>query len=527
MTSRPDIVLLVLDTQRLDRLSCYGYPLETSPQLDAFASDATRFTQAISAAQWTVPSHTSMFTGLYPSAHNTLQAFSKLSTEIPTLAERLQESGYFTAAFCNNPLVGIANHGLRRGFQSFLNYSGLFTSRPNDAGMQRNLLDRYRQFFKGRVVDGMTTVQDAFARSDALLAFSFTPFMLPLWQTALSFKGNTSKSLRDAERVLIDRHEVADRQPVFCFINLMGTHVPYHPAPRALEKFAPHVRNNKEAQYYLRQFNSDVFGWLTPLTGALDEERKATLDGVYDAEVAGQDDQVGRFLARLRSSGALDHTLVIICADHGEHLGEKHFIGHTFSLYNQLVHVPLIIRDPDGGLQRGASVDHVVSTRRIFHTALTAARAADAAEERLTLAVSPSADRERDGVFSEATPIQNVLHLLQKRRPELIDELACDQTRRAVWSTTHKFIQTGTRRTELFSVFDDPEEQLDLSAILPEQAEAMQESLDTFLQHARHQPSAPSAAQVPVPVPNTGDTATSELDDPQVRRRLRDLGYLE
>lgn len=66
MVSRPDILFLVLDTQRADRLSCYGYDQPTSPHIDALAAEATRFTQAISAAQWTVPSHASMFTGLYP-----------------------------------------------------------------------------------------------------------------------------------------------------------------------------------------------------------------------------------------------------------------------------------------------------------------------------------------------------------------------------------------------------------------------------------------------------------------------------
>ena len=134
MTSRPDIVLLVLDTQRADRLSAYGYPAQTSPNLDAFAADATLFRHAITPAQWTVPTHSSLFTGLYPSVHNTRQSFSILPKEIPTVAERLSENGYFTAAFCNNPLVGVVDNGLRRGFASFLNYSGLLTSRPNQDG---------------------------------------------------------------------------------------------------------------------------------------------------------------------------------------------------------------------------------------------------------------------------------------------------------------------------------------------------------------------------------------------------------
>ncbi|PSB57040.1 sulfatase, partial [filamentous cyanobacterium CCP1] len=67
MAQRPDILFLVLDTQRADRLSCYGYDAPTSPHLDAFAAKATLFQRAIAPAQWTIPSHASMFTGVYPS----------------------------------------------------------------------------------------------------------------------------------------------------------------------------------------------------------------------------------------------------------------------------------------------------------------------------------------------------------------------------------------------------------------------------------------------------------------------------
>ncbi|HEY9734764.1 MAG TPA: sulfatase-like hydrolase/transferase, partial [Trichocoleus sp.] len=288
-TQRPDILFLVLDTQRADRLSCYGYEKETSPNLDAIAAEATVFTQAISAAQWTVPSHASLFTGLYPSEHGMLQSYSVMPTGLTTLAERLRDGGYFTAGFCNNPLVGVINNGLRRGFTSFLNYSGLLTSRPNQAGASPGLISRYRQWFKRQIAGVLNRIQDAFARSDALLALSFTPLMVPLWQTALSFKGNTAKSLDDTARLFINRTGVEADQPVFAFVNLMGTHMPYH-APRAyVEKFAPHVLDDRKAQTFLQRFNGDVYGWLAPLTGALDEQQKKTLDGMYDAEVAYQD----------------------------------------------------------------------------------------------------------------------------------------------------------------------------------------------------------------------------------------------
>lgn len=513
MPRHPDIVLLVLDTQRADRLSCYGHPAETTPYLDTLAADATLFQHAIAPAQWTVPSHTSMFTGLYPSVHTTQQSDSIVPETISTLAERLRTGGYFTAGFCNNPLVGVVNNGLRRGFYSFLNYSGLLTSRPNQAGIHPRLLDRYRQVFKRVLASMLNRVQDSFARSELLLALSFTPFMVPLWQTALSFKGNTARSLADAARLLIERKGLDRDQPVFSFINLMGTHMPYHPPRRFVERFAPHVLRDKATQRYLRRFNSDIYGWLAPLSGAIDDQRKATLDGMYNAEVAHQDALVGAFLKKLRASGQLDRTLLIVCADHGDHLGEKQMIGHSFSLYNELVRVPLLVRDPNRDFTRGKVVDRFVSTRRLFHTTLTAANLADGPEQALTLAQSATHDPDGGTVFAEAVPPRNVLNMLMRRQPQLARECGCDQTRRAVYSETFKLIQTGADRLELYSVLDDPGEQVNLHDILPERVDDLQERLQTFVRG--------SSGPAPAIRRAVGD------DDPVVQRRLRDLGYLE
>lgn len=515
VAKRPDILFLVLDTQRADRLSCYGYPLNTSSNLDALAADATVFQSAVSAAQWTVPSHASMFTGLYPSAHQVLQSYSVLPDHLTTLAERLSSGGYFTAGFCNNPLVGVINNGLRRGFFSFLNYSGLLTSYPNQAGARKGLLDRYRQLFKRLLAKGLNQVQDSFARSEMLLALSFSPLMVPLWQTALSFKGNTAKSLDDAARLFIDRRGLEEGQPVFSFINLMGTHMPYH-APRPyVERFAPHVLKDKRARHYLRQFNSDVYGWLAPLAGALDAHEKATLDGMYDAEVAYQDEQLGHFFKRLRESGVLDNTLVIVCSDHGEHLGEKQFIGHSISLYNELVRVPLIVRDPSDSFPRGSHRDDVVSTRRLFHTVLTAAGLASEEERSLSLARDPASDPEHNRVFSEAIPPQNVVSLLQKRQPELIRDRQCDQPRRAIWLGNHKLIETGGTVLELYDVLQDPGEDLNLSSIFPENVEVLQDCLQAFVGEHSDVAAVATATRAP------------GFDDPEVQQRLRDLGYLE
>ena len=509
----PDLLFIVLDTQRADRLSSYGYMHETSPALDALAADGTLFTHACSPAQWTVPAHASLFTGKYPAIHGTQHPDNMLPNVLPTLAERLGTAGYNTAAFCNNPLVGVVNNGLRRGFDSFLNYSGLLTSRPNQAGVRRTLFDRYRQVFK-RVLGGtMHRLQDSFARSDALLWFAFSPLMIPLWQTALSFKGNTQKSLRDTAQLLIERKGIERDQPVFAFVNLMGTHMPFHPQRSAIERFAPSTLRIREERRYMRRFNSDVFGWLTPLASEMAEQHKAILDGMYDAEVATQDQLLGDFFDALRQSGAMDRTKVVIVADHGEHLGEKHLIGHTVSLYRELTHVPLIIRDPDGDLARGSVRDDLVSTRRLYHTLLTAAGVATAKEESLTLARGPQADPEKGTVFAEAQTPKNVLNLMMKHRPELYLRHHCDQRRIAIWRDQHKLILTGDERRELFNFVDDPTEENNLVADAPVRSVEMAAALLAFQRNAE--------------MNAVHSTQSVRQDDAQMQSRLRALGYLE
>lgn len=513
----PDILLLVLDTQRADRLSCYGYGQETSPHLDAFAADAALFRHAFAPAQWTVPSHASMFTGVYPSIHGTQHSHSLLPTALPTVAERLRIAGYHTAAFCNNPLVGVVNNGLRRGFDSFLNYSGWLTSRPNQAGVRRTLFGRYRQVFKRILGSGMHKLQDSFARSDAMLWFAFSPIMLPLWQTALSFKGNTSKSLRDTAQLLVDRRGTQRDQPIFAFVNLMGTHMPFHPQRQMIERFAPSVLQSRQEQQYLRRFNGDVFGWLTPLASEMAAEHKALLDGMYDAEVATQDYHLGEFFHKLRSSGALDNTLVIAVADHGELLGEKHLIGHTVSLYRELTHVPLIIRDPNGALPAGSTQNQAVSTRRLFHTMLAAAGDATDDEEPYSLTHSGSGaaatDPDAGTVFAEAKTSQNVLNLMMRHKPELYQLHRCDQPRVAVWQGQEKLILTGKEHLELFDFVQDPAEQHNVAKEQPERVTELAHKLHTFIQHGK--------------LNSVATDSAIASEDAQVAHRLRALGYLE
>jgi arylsulfatase A-like enzyme len=113
------VLLIVMDTVRADRLGANGYPRPTSPELDAFAREAIRFETFQAPAPWTLPSHASLFTGLYPMAHGATQERLRLERRFATLAERLRDAGYRTFAASANPIVG-PDSGLDQGFARFV-----------------------------------------------------------------------------------------------------------------------------------------------------------------------------------------------------------------------------------------------------------------------------------------------------------------------------------------------------------------------------------------------------------------------
>ncbi|MCP4660656.1 MAG: sulfatase-like hydrolase/transferase, partial [bacterium] len=96
---RTSIVLITLDTTRRDALGVYGGDRGVTPHLDELAGSATVFERAYAPAPWTLPSHASIFTGLYPSKHGAGVAADHLESRFETLPELLRRHGYLTAGF--------------------------------------------------------------------------------------------------------------------------------------------------------------------------------------------------------------------------------------------------------------------------------------------------------------------------------------------------------------------------------------------------------------------------------------------
>ena len=523
--NKPDVVLMVLDTLRADRMSCYGYHRNTTPVLDEFAETATLFERAIVPGQWTIPSHASLFTGEYPTTHMTTQIHDSLGDSPVTMAEVLQTAGYQTVGFCNNPLLGVVDNQLDRGFEEFYNYGGalpnypdIFQSRPKVWG---RLLERYTRFM--RRITG--PIQNRLAHHHLLLRIVMHPLIVPLWQDSVNFKGNTKRSLRDAVGYLRAHRQSENRRPLFTFINLMETHLPYRPPARFINQFAPYYEEDRVAQEFMRNYNLEHYRWMIPLTEPLSELSDRTLNDLYDAEVAYQDRLLRRLLNDLRQPEVQDNTLVIITSDHGEGLNNHDFVGHSLVAYDDLVHSPLIVSYPRL-YPSGRRVPSTVSTRRVFHSVLEATTVTPPEETldqapidieglSLTTDLNGSAPQE-SMVFAEAYTPDTLLTLMENENPTAIDAFRCRSMRRAAYEGRHKLITVGDQPDELFDLVDDPRETHNILDQYPEKADRLHEALVNFAKQAEERRPTNWEAKRKV-----------DLDNEEIAERLRALGYID
>jgi uncharacterized sulfatase len=223
--------------------------------------------------------------------------------------------------------------------------------------------------------------------------------------------------------------------------------------------------------------------------------------------------------------------MVIVVADHGEMLGEHQFVGHGFGVYQELIHVPLLIRMP--GQTRGRTRAQPCSTRRLFHTVLDAAgfstvethygRTVDVRAQSLLGDKEPSV-RGLLPIISEAYVPDFALSAVKNHKPSLIESLSCDKTRWSILEDNYKLIRVQGARDELYHWADDPAEEHALKlngsqpsthSIADQQAQRLRQQLSAFLEIARQHSPCDAAVQ------------KADLEDALVRERLRGLGYIE
>ncbi len=520
MAPCPDILFIVLDTQRADRLGAYGYSKAITPNFDHFARQGALFKMGISPAQWTIPSHASMFTGLYPTAHQVTQSNQALSLDEPTLVEWLKRTGYETVGFCNNPLVGVLDNGFRRGFDNFYTYCGAapnpykrFASFPAPVqGGLNAIANTFRRF--------ADPIQNIFGQSERAFTLSINEWLTPIWSRLANFKGQNERSVRHLSQFLHDRDQQERDKPLFLFLNLMETHLPFWPPQRYLDQTAPYLREDAQARAEMRRWNREAYRWAAPLAEPMPDSERRLLSDLYDAEVAYQDDYLRLLFDALANRPNAANTLTIIVGDHGDGLGEHQMVGHAFNAYQELVHVPLLLHWP-AQIVPETVVDVPVSTRRVFHTIVEAAGidttlGENSAENSLLQTIRGN-DPENATAFSEIYPPLNFIAALERRQPSLITAFRCNNLRRAIVQRDWKLIQIESSAQEQYNLCSDP---LEMHDMLKEAAsDPSTAALDLQLTHFADS----------VTDQGAGLTAGKEIDlaDERILKQLRGLGYIE
>ncbi|MCC6445664.1 MAG: sulfatase, partial [Armatimonadetes bacterium] len=282
---KPNIVIFGIDSLRADHMSCYGYPRQTTPFMDRFAEGGTLFENTFSAYIPTTSGYCAMLTGMdvISSQVVALRHQGPLRPEVRTLAEILKEEGYNTAS------VGFSGNPSSRGFDKYIDFPG--------------------------------------------------------WGSWNEGRSPKAQNLNDVAVPEIDRL-AAEEKPFFVLLRHMDPHAPYLP-PAPFERMFYHgnecdpANRSMDPVMSFKPFCDFFASWMPP--GISDKDY---VIAQYDGAVAYMDACIQTLLAQLETLGILDETIVVINADHGETLYDHECWFDHHGMYDNVLHVPLIVRYP-------------------------------------------------------------------------------------------------------------------------------------------------------------------------------------
>ena len=517
-TTRPNVLFISVDTLAAQHLSLHGYGRTTSPRLDAFATDAIVFENASSNGPWTLPSYVSQFSGLYPGGlRRTSDEPSQPKAELAygihdaatTLAEVFQANGYRTGAWVDNPWFSRAT-GLSQGFERFDDDDTWLPGPPTESGL-RTIVPEIDEWL-----------------------------------------------------------DSADPRPFFAFVNCLDVHAPYPLNPFESPAFSgPNGRTPPGPVP------------MSPLRGMFNTVHKATLPpgsdvnpgeavdplrlaDAYDEGILRLDSIFGDWVQDLEQRGLLDTTIVIFSSDHGEAVGQHGWYFSHALLYENTLHVPLVLRLPDalypakptGGLRVTAGVELL----DLFPTLTELCGLSGAPPELdgqsltghfLTNVAAPNPrPRFASSMLFEGISVKHEgLKLISRNRSQAVPEtlismpesvawisrrqpdtypngfdlsavLASEQASRSFASSLPGLLPELTahldgRTSALFDLTSDPEELRDRIALDPERAEIFERLIAA--RRATDQARSELYGTLPITGPSDGD---------KTRSLLEELGYL-
>jgi len=311
------VLFYLMDTCRQDRLSFDGYERRTTPFLEWLAERSVVFEACYSQAPWTKPSMASMLSSQYPSMTGIFKMDQRLDAEVLTWPEVLQANGIYTAGFSANIVMGNTLSNFAQGFDHFV---------------ESTLINR---------------------------------------ADPIRFASGSARTLNEHAFPWLDS---SDHWPMLLYLHSVDPHEEYEPQPAYLSQFADpqrHPQFREEWQkllksrppipgLYVTQDNFDR----TDIDSASFIEHSSNL---YDADILANDDQMQSLWDKLQDDGWADDFIFVFTSDHGEEFFDHGGTSHGYSLYDEMIRVPLMIYAP-GLLPAGKKIDSPVRSLDIYPT---------------------------------------------------------------------------------------------------------------------------------------------------------------
>ena len=424
MAKEMNVLLIMNDALRPDRMGCYGYPRCTTPNIDALARNGVRFDKPVAVSTHTIPPVYSMITGLSTIRHGLMSSEDYAALK-----------GIGPSEWRRTPLHGLREHGYR--------VEGELVMRWNCLGFERDIEDIEGYFKKHRGEEWF--------------------FMAEPYSTHLPYNPP-----EEYYELFLDDGFSPD-QAGLDRLELVRTHMILHP---------PGVISAAESGREDHIGEGDDAHRRTVATVEFRPEDRPGVNALYDGEVRVFDDLVGRYVASLEDLGILDDTLIIITSDHGEELLERGHIGHTScnlkgTLYDECLLVPLIMHCPSS-LPSGTVVKNQISQIDIMPTIL----------DMLALDV----DCEMDGASVLPLIREPATGFREEAYAETIPAgwQALDDDHRRIWCIRtaewklimHTDNEPSFRRYELYNLNEDPGETVNLFPLENRMVSELKSKLD-------------------------------------------------
>jgi len=426
MEKKQNVILITIDSLRADHLGFMGYKKDISPNIDKLSKESTVFNKAFSVGPITHHSFPGILTSTYPLDY---QGPYKIEKPRVLISQALKEQGYITAAFHSNPALS-DYFGYNQGWDYFEDINISPSIITNDGYNDFKISVKY------------------FVKKIGKVFLNFFPDVFFLLKYIL-YKLNKLKTIQKRIKgELINRvakdfiiSVKKEEKPFFAWIHYMDVHCPYLPYDCYFKdrKFSYSELIAKEAPRYF----SERYSFWTPLVSFNRKHLKKSIN-LYDDGIKYVDEQIGDLVNFLKREGFYKNTVLVITSDHGDEFLEHKGGLHTNSLYNELLHVPLLIYAPS---KSSGTINKPVSLIDIPTT------------------ISDLLGVEKDKNFKGQNIFQNSNDLVfhETVRVAEMNDLSINSKKQCKIACQNKgwkyIIDYGTGMEELYNLLTDPKEQ--------------------------------------------------------------------